>query len=214
MKNKTKAEIASFIDMYKVVNLEALRRNFRKYTPNTIHQATTFLWKSNTIKFKSFKKNDLQCIYFSNLFNPTLSKDVFGHSFASYMSALSLLGDLRNFFQITYESPAYFPVAVKFGFVNKGEPDAAQHNAQIITVPFSYDDEAFKKIGVLLDKNYDDMYKPYRFVLLESRALTKGDYPQRIAKYIPRIAQFAIFNPEENTYNYFTPQELGVTNTV
>lgn len=214
MHDKTKAEIASFIDLYKVVNLEALCRNFPKYTKETILKATTFLWKSDNIRFKKRKHNNLHCIYYSILFNPSLSNDVLGHKFGPYVSALSLLGDLRNYYQIVYESPSYFPVAIKFGLVDSNERKHTTHNAQIISVPFSYGDESFKRIGVLLDKNYDAVYKPYRFALLESHALLKDDYPQRIAKYIPRIVQFVVFNPEENTYNYFTPEELGVETSI
>lgn len=154
MKKKAIDSILSFINRYRAVTFGALRMNIPHISDETIFSDTTRLCKRRLISYEKKKRDIDSTMYFSETFNREHTKTVFDNTEIAYQTALKAIGILRRYLKITYEEPSFFPIPVKFGYIDS---EGEEQNAQLIYLEYWENQMMAKKVYVLPRKSYREI---------------------------------------------------------
>ena len=150
-------------------------------------------------------------MYFSETFNREHIKTVFDNTEIAYQTALKAIGILRRYLKITYEEPSFFPIPVKFGYIDS---EGEEQNAQLIYLEYWENQMMAKKIAQMLDAGYDARFAPSRFVILEARVMLNADTLRELYDYIPNTVQYIHVVPHAKKgadVTFYQPQDFGLT---
>ena len=211
MKKKAIDSILSFINRYRAVTFGALRMNIPHISDETIFSDTTRLCKRRLISYEKKKRDIDSPMYFSETFNREHTKTVFDNTEIAYQTALKAIGILRRYLKITYEEPSFFPIPVKFGYIDS---EGEEQNAQLIYLEYWENQMMAKKIAQMLDAGYDARFAPSRFVILEARVMLNADTLRELYDYIPNTVQYIHVVPHAKKgadVTFYQPQDFGLT---
>ena len=191
--------ILDFINKYRAVSFSALRMNFPHISDETIFTDTTRLCRRRLISFEKKKRDIYSTVYYSETFNREHTK------------ALTAMGVLRRYLKITYEEPSFFPVPIKFGYINS---DGGESNAQLLFLEYWENQMMAKRIAQMLDAGYDARFTPSRFVILEAKAMLEPEILTEIYTYIPNTVQYVYVAPHAKKgedVTFYQPGDLGLS---
>ena len=211
MKRKAIDTILDFINRYRAVTFGALRMNFPHISDETIFTDTTRLCKRRMISFEKKKRDIDSTVYFSETFNREQTKSVFDNTEVAYQTALKALGVLRRYLKTTYEEPSFFPVPVKFGYIDS---EGEEQNAQLIYLEYWENQMMAKKISQMLDAGYDARFAPSRFVILETKDMLNAETLRELYDCIPNTVQYIHVSPHAKKgedVTFYQPQEFGLS---
>lgn len=211
MKRKAIDTILDFINRYRAVTFGALQMNFPHISDETIFTDTTRLCKRRLISFEKKKRDIDGTVYFSETFNREHTKSVFDNTEVAYQTALKALGVLRRYLKTTYEEPSFFPVPVKFGYIDS---EGEEQNAQLIYLEYWENQMMAKKISQMLDAGYDARFAPSRFVILETKDMLNAETLRELYDCIPNTVQYIHVSPHAKKgedVTFYQPQEFGLS---
>lgn len=211
MKKKAIDYILNFINRYRAVTFGALRMNYPNISDETIFTDTTRLCKRGLISYEKKKRDIDSTVYFSETFNREHTKSVFDNTEVAYQAALKSLGVLRRYLKITYEEPSFFPVPVKFGYIDS---EGEEQNAQLIYLEYWENQMMAKKTAQMLDAGYDAQFAPNRFLILESKGMLSTETLREVYGCIPNTVQYIHVAPharKSEDVTFYQPQEFGLT---
>ena len=151
-------------------------------------------------------------VYYSETFNREHTKTVFDNTEIAYQTVLKAIGILRRYLKITYEEPSFFPIPVKFGYIDS---EGEEQNAQLIYLEYWENQMMAKKIAQMLDAGYDARFAPSRFVVLEAKGMLNADTLRELYDYIPNTVQYIHVTPHAKKgadVMFYQPQDFGLTN--
>ena len=211
MKKRAIDTILDFINKYRAVTFGALKFNFPHISDETIFTDTTRLCRRRLISFEKKKRDIYSTVYYSETFNREHTKSVFDNTEVGYQTALKALGVLRRYLKITYEEPSFFPVPVKFGYIDS---EGKEQNAQLIYLEYWENQMMAKKIAQMLDAGYDPRFAPSRFVILEALGMLNAETLRELYDYIPNTVQYIHVAPHAKKgadVTFYQPQEFELS---
>ena len=216
MKMSIVNKVRTYIDRYRVVSLCNLMTHFYYISKNNLISITRLLYKQKHIGYSvPEKKNPNSVLYFSKHFNPNYSTTIFDNDALAITKCITALDSFRNKFKedykIVYEELAFYPTVIKFGAEPRGGGDL--RNIQLVYLPYSDESELAKYMGGLFDEKYEKKYNVIKYIVVESKGMLRGKFPQQISDYISNTKGFVICSHDNLSAEFYSPEELGVITT-